>query len=253
MSFSERQIHNLFEIAKIVYASPEPNELCALLATRVCPEGELAKVYLAKLDQDGLFKGLASFGYARESKIHEYKVGLVRSVPMPDAYLRSEVIVFNKDELAIRYPEFKTVDERSPWESMAITPTLGMGLVFVFRLQVPLAAGVSTQLYFEAIANLLSFYRKECNQQSFGQVAPTRIEVSTNEHNVDELRNRPLTKRQRTILAFIQEGLTNSQIANEIGYSESLVRQESILIYSKMGIRGRVDLRAEDTLLRVSR
>jgi len=76
MSFSERQIHNLFEIAKIVYASPEPNELCALLATRVCPEGELAKVYLAKLDQDGLFKGLASFGYARESKIQKYKMGI---------------------------------------------------------------------------------------------------------------------------------------------------------------------------------
>ena len=119
MSFSDRQIHNLFEIAKIVYASPEPNELCALLATRVCPEGELAKVYLAKLDQDGLFKGLASFGYARESKIHEYKVGLVRSAPMPDAYLRSQVVVLNKDELATRYPEFKTVDERSPFSILS--------------------------------------------------------------------------------------------------------------------------------------
>ena len=253
MSFSDRQIHNLFEIAKIVYASPEPNELCALLATRVCPEGELAKVYLAKLDQDGLFRGLASFGYARESKIHEYKVGLVRSVPMPDAYLRSEVVVFNKDELAIRYPEFKTVDERSPWESMAITPTLGMGLVFVFRLQVPLAAGVSIQLYFEAIAYLLSFYRKECNQQIFEQLTPSKLAATNSANNDEELRNRPLTKRQRTILALIKEGLTNSQIANEIGYSESLVRQESILIYSKMGIRGRVDLRAEDTRLRVSR
>lgn len=53
MSFSDRQIHNLFKIAKIIYTSPEPTELCALLATQVCPEGELAKVYLAKLDQDG--------------------------------------------------------------------------------------------------------------------------------------------------------------------------------------------------------
>lgn len=83
MSFSDRQIHNLFEIAKIVYASPEPNELCALLATRVCPEGELAKVFLAKLNQDGYFRGLASFGYSNDSRIHEYKVGLVRSVPLP--------------------------------------------------------------------------------------------------------------------------------------------------------------------------
>jgi len=253
MGFSDRQIQNFFQIAKIVYASPEPNELCALLATRVCPEGELAKVYLAKLDQDGLIRGLASFGYARESKIHEYKVGLVRSVPMPDAYLRSQVVALNKDELATRYPEFKTVDERSPWESMAITPTLGKGLVFVFRMQNPLLKSKSTQLYFEAIAYLLSFYRKECNQQNFEQLTPSKLAAATSANNDEELRNRPLTKRQRTILALIKEGLTNSQIANEIGYSESLVRQESILIYSKMGIRGRVDLRAEDTLLRVSR
>lgn len=253
MNFSDRRINNLFEIAKIVYVSPEPSELCALLATRVCPEGELAKVYLAKLDQDGYFRGVASFGYARESRIHEYKVGLDRDVPMPDAYLRSEVTAFNRDELPSKYPNFKTVDERSPWESMAITPTLGRGLVFVFRMQNPLPKGNSTLLYFEAIANLLSFYRKECNQQSFEQVLPSKFEASTHKNNDDELRNRPLTKRQRTILALIQEGLTNYQIANEIGYSESLVRQESILIYAKLGVRGRVDLRAGSPSLQVSR
>lgn len=253
MSFTDRQIHNLFEIGKIVYISPEPNELCALLATRVCPEGELAKVYFAKLDQDGFFRTVASFGYAKESKIHDYKVGLVREVPMPDAYLRSEVITFNREELPLKYPEFQTIDQRSPWESLAITPTLAGGFVFVFRLQVPLSKGKSTKLYFEAIANILSFYRKECSQSKFAPVEPIKLEVSTDSPQNEEMRNRPLTKRQRTILALIQEGLTNSQIANEVGYSESLVRQESVLIYAKMGIRGRVDLRAEKTLLKVSR
>jgi DNA-binding CsgD family transcriptional regulator len=253
MSFSDRQINNLFEIAKIVYASPEPSELCTQLAMRVCPEGELAKVYLAKLDQDGYFRTMATFGYAKESRIHEYQVGLVRSVPLSDAYLRAEVIVFNKDELGTKYPKFKTVDERSPWESIAITPTLGRGLVFVFRLQVQLLKDNSTQLYFEAIASILSFYRKECNQTSFEQNTAPRLGVSAKPVNQDGLRDRPLTKRQRTILALIQEGLTNSQIANAIGYSESLVRQETILIYAKLDVRGRVDLRAESTVERVSR
>lgn len=253
MSFSDRQIHNLFEIAKIVYIDPEPNELCALLATRVCPEGELVKVYLARLDQDGFFRTVASFGYAKESKIHDYKVGLLRDVPMPDAYLRSEVITFNREELPLKYPKFQTIDQRSPWESLAITPTLAGGFVFVFRLQIPLPKGNSTKLYFEAIANILSFYRKECSQSRNAQLEPLKLEVSTDSPKKEEMRNRPLTKRQRTILALIQEGLTNPQIANEIGYSESLVRQESVLIYAKMGIRGRVDLRAENTLLKVSR
>jgi len=253
MSFTDRQIHNLFEIAKIVYLSPGPNELCALLATRVCPEGELAKVYLARLDQDGYFRTISSFGYAKESKVHDYQVGLVRSSPMPDAYLRSEVIFFNKKDLPSRYPEFQTIDSRSPWESIAVTPTLAGGLVFVFRLQVALREEKSTQLYFDAIACILSFYRKECNQMSLGAIEPKKIEIPDTSPHVEDLKDRPLTTRQRTILALIQEGLTNSQIAGEIGYSESLVRQESVLIYSKLGIRGRVDLRAESSTHKVSR
>jgi DNA-binding CsgD family transcriptional regulator len=253
MNFSDRQIHNLFEIARIVYLGPEPSELCTQLATRICPQGELVKVYLAKLDHDGLFRTVAAFGYAKESKIHEYKVGLVRTVPMSDAYLRSEVLIINRSDMTIKYPKFKTVDERSPWESSVVIPTISGGYVFVFRLQVPLVISKATQTYFEAIGKILSFYRRE-NVQFGGVPIENSVPNSLNgASRQDELKDRPLTKRQRTILALIQEGLTNSQIAGAIGYSESLVRQETILIYAKLGVRGRVDLRAESLSLNLSR
>jgi DNA-binding CsgD family transcriptional regulator len=253
MNFSDRQIHNLFEIARIVYLGPEPSELCAQLATRICPQGELVKVYLAKLDHDGFFKTVAAFGYSRETKIHEYQVGLVRTVPMSDAYLRSEVLILNRVDLAVKYPTFQTVDQRSPWESLVVTPTASGGYVFVFRLQVPLVVTKSMQTYFEAIGKILSFYKREKCQSEVVTI-PNNIPPSLNDASrQDELKDRPLTKRQRTILALIQEGLTNAQIAGAIGYSESLVRQETILIYAKLGVRGRVDLRAESLSLNLSR
>ena len=224
-----------------------------MLATRVCPEGELSKVYMSKLESDGIFRTVASFGYSRESNIHDYKIGLTRAVPMSDAYLRSEVIFFNKPEMPIRYPDFKTLDERSPWESVAITPTWSGGFVFVFRLQVPLQMTRSTHYYFKAISNILSFYKKDVSQVTLPQSISNLVTSATKPSRNDDIRNRPLTKRQRAILALIQEGLTNSQISNEIGYSESLVRQETVLIYSKLGIRGRVDLRADESLIEVSR
>jgi DNA-binding NarL/FixJ family response regulator len=99
----------------------------------------------------------------------------------------------------------------------------------------------------------LSFYRKGSQEISFTVEESTKLEIESNSPDNNELKDRPLTKRQRTIMALIQEGLTNSQIAGEIGYSESLVRQESVLIYAKLGIRGRVDLRAESSAERVSR
>jgi DNA-binding NarL/FixJ family response regulator len=44
------------------------------------------------------------------------------------------------------------------------------------------------------------------------------------------------------ILKLILKGLTNIQIGEEIGFSESLVRQESIAIYSALKVSGRKEL-----------
>jgi DNA-binding NarL/FixJ family response regulator len=43
-------------------------------------------------------------------------------------------------------------------------------------------------------------------------------------------------------LELIQEGKTNRTIALSMGYSESLIRQETMVIYRKLGIEGRRDL-----------
>jgi DNA-binding CsgD family transcriptional regulator len=41
------------------------------------------------------------------------------------------------------------------------------------------------------------------------------------------------------ILKLIAEGRTNAAIADVLGYSESLIRQETIKIYAKLGCSGR--------------
>jgi DNA-binding NarL/FixJ family response regulator len=49
----------------------------------------------------------------------------------------------------------------------------------------------------------------------------------------------PLSERQELILKMISEGRTNAAIADVLGYSESLIRQETIRIYAKLGCSGR--------------
>jgi len=51
-----------------------------------------------------------------------------------------------------------------------------------------------------------------------------------------------LTRRQTSILVMIKEGRTNGSIASVLGYSESLIRQETIIIYKKLGVDGRREL-----------
>ncbi len=48
-----------------------------------------------------------------------------------------------------------------------------------------------------------------------------------------------LTERQLVILRLISEGRTNGDIAELLGYSESLIRQETIKIYSLLSCNGR--------------
>jgi LuxR family maltose regulon positive regulatory protein len=59
---------------------------------------------------------------------------------------------------------------------------------------------------------------------------------------VGDLFGKSLTPRQEKILDLMRSGLTNEDIAQKIGYSSSLVKQETMLIFSKLGVSGRKDL-----------
>lgn len=51
-----------------------------------------------------------------------------------------------------------------------------------------------------------------------------------------------LTSRQWTILGGIQKGRTNYEIALDLEFSESLIRQETVQIYRKLGVAGRREI-----------
>lgn len=48
-----------------------------------------------------------------------------------------------------------------------------------------------------------------------------------------------LSERQLEILRLMSAGKTNAAIARELGYSESTVRQETMVIYRALGVDGR--------------
>ena len=63
-----------------------------------------------------------------------------------------------------------------------------------------------------------------------------------------------LSPRQKHIYSSIQEGKSNRQIAMELSYSISLIRQETMRIYAKLGIKGRQEMRKgpQSTVKKVS-
>ncbi len=51
-----------------------------------------------------------------------------------------------------------------------------------------------------------------------------------------------LTPRQWDVLAGIRRGLTNAEVSVQLGFSESLIRQETVQIYRKLGVSGRKEI-----------
>lgn len=70
---------------------------------------------------------------------------------------------------------------------------------------------------------------------------PTQLQISgrNNGKAHRESEQEYLTERQEVILRLIAEGRTNGDIAEILGYSESLIRQETIRIYALLGCNGR--------------
>jgi DNA-binding CsgD family transcriptional regulator len=83
----------------------------------------------------------------------------------------------------------------------------------------------------------LTVLKMEVNSKS-----NTKLMVSQNGENLFNNGNlSKLTPRQKKIFEMLIEKKTNKEIADELIYSVSTIKQETMAIYEKLGIRGRED------------
>ena len=245
MNFQDYFAETLFDLAHAVYVKPTMEELCQFLAIRICPSGELSRVYVGRLDIDGIIRTENSFGYSTNIGIDELETSLDTVRPMPRALKTREVYVANREEVLRDFEDYSPLDQRSPWIATAVVPTFGK-YVFVFRLQCRVEDRDSLALYFKAVGAILSFY-------DFGN-CQSETKLMTKSKSQRLMLGQALTPRQSEILELIIERKTNTQIANDLGYSESLIKQESMIVYAKLGVKGRQEiLHSENFGGRISR
>jgi len=239
MNFQEHHAEALIDLGAYVFQLPRPDDFCQYLATRVCPTGELARVYVGRLDTDGIIRTAASFGYSIDTEVMKIATPLELDRPMPDAVRNGRVIVANREEILRKYSKYEPLDLRSPWLSTAVVPTKG-NFVYVFRLQCIVDDQLFAETYFKLVGVLLNFYNFEraCSKSEISSRLNARGQVV----KPRAIRGAPLTDRQDLIVTLIKDGKTNGHISQILGYSESLIRQETMIIYQKLGLNGRREL-----------
>lgn len=192
----------------------------------------LAAFYL-QVERDGRLHLISFYGANPEDfDIGDSPISIFENNPASEAVRTGEIAWSNK-----------AIFRNKPGSLLA-WPVVSDGRilgVLVGVYEVPFNDKKQELEYFEALASLvgsaivkyLTNGRKD-GSQNRGLAAPIRLNLENNSAGT-------LTERQELILKLIAEGRTNHDIADVLGYSESLIRQETIRIYALLGCSGRAE------------
>lgn len=219
------RLNKLLEITKFVATNPNLNQLTRFLSINNCPSGELSSVYVAKvLDKKSLFveaaHGYQSDGFVQVGKVFDVEMGRPSGRAILENQIRFDPVDSN---YAAKFPA-DPGKVTYQWSSKVSIPINDNYFTQISRFR-PLEE--SDELYYLNLQSLLQIYFSK-----IGKVA----------HEAGDLYGKELTRRQEDIYNYMKKGLTNEEIALRIGFSASLVKQETMLIFSKLGISGRKGL-----------
>ena len=211
-----------------------PNDLGRFLILNTFNFHKTKSVYFLQLNNDGILSAVDCFGVSDEKLKPFHKIGLNQNFPLAESARTGNILIIgDRADWAARYPEFRSVPEDFGWESMITFPikankaSIGaMSITFLHAIE-PEQDLIS---FIEAIAGLVALQLLKSPHGRMGSITKNGVAI-----NSDEL----LSKRQMEILNLIADGLTNNQIAKQLGYSESTIRHETIRIYELFKVRSR--------------
>lgn len=227
----------LSNIANFLSDEHDLSEIVQYLAMHTCRDEQICRIYIAQIKPDLKLEHLASFGFEKEM-VDANQVFKLDSDPVLTQTIRSSTVI-----IRARDEEYKKDFERitgnalndlDTWKSTVLFPLLPNFFVAI-SFQVEIRDDKENREYFELFRSILNMYlhlHQDNHAKAFNQTSKKS----------DSSFGEKLTERQETILSKIRQGMTNISIANQLGYSESLIRQETMAIYQKLGVTGRRDI-----------
>lgn len=210
------------------------SELCKYLVLETFAQTKISALYAAEITDDGYLAPIATFGIPAAVVSGWGNISLSVDAPFTEAVKRDKLVLLKKEESLTRYPILATYDGiPQKWESYLVCPILPHGIVALTLDSTP-KIDRQFESFVRAVSSISMHHFKSCKH----------IFEKDKHGNRDSLKKKSgsLTERQTAILRLIERGLSNPAIAEEIGYSESLVRQETMAIYSTLNVAGRKEL-----------
>ena len=229
-------LENISEFIQSLESSRvNPDELSRALALSAFKNLDPRSVLIAELDRCGCIEIKGGFGFADLENRSWTTIPMTKKLPITDAVLNNKIVIIGSDlkDWDEDYPDIREYeDTTTDWETMVVIPT--------YRNLIPSGAIVLfSRSHIDPTLEVDYFFRAVRQIVSLAQ-AIRPAEITT--RRVEEItKNNTLSSRQMAILKMISEEMNNKEIANQLAYSESTIKQETIRIYEKLGVTNRYE------------
>jgi len=197
-------------------------------------------IYIGELIETGVVCTLGGFGWTSTEYSSFIDLPIQSSYPITQSIRTNEILIRTNDAAFKKeYPLMAEFPVRDDWVSGIAIPAYPIGGIAIFS-SINLELTDSAQIFYVAIGSLLGLYAS--------RLPKALVAVAITVKEKIDLPQVPLSDRQLVIAGLLERGFNNAQIGLEIGYSESLIRQETVAIYRKLQVTGRKALQAIRTL-----
>jgi DNA-binding CsgD family transcriptional regulator len=224
------------ELANFLAGSKRNHEeLSKFLVFKTFAHYSPTALYIAEITEDGCLSPTGGYGFEKTAIATWGRFPLNMHIPITDAVRHDKCIVIDRiDYFYEQYPILQEIGNFSTdWGAVVAWPMLPFGVGFAFLESAP-----TNNSEFEEFLRLIGSVIVLDSSHTQEILPIHRVENARAKKGATET----LSPRQKVILEKLAKGATNSEIALEVGYSESLIRQETIEIYRIMGVSGRKEL-----------
>jgi DNA-binding NarL/FixJ family response regulator len=239
-SFPEASLH-LSEFLSYLCSGPELNELCNTIVFKWKASDRIAIACVGEIGQDGSFTFSGSFKYEAEKSQFNSATTIWEDHPSAVAVREQKALVLvDRGEIEERFPKLSAAMPNL--SSLLATPLMTHSSphgVLVVCSDKPLADPEEALAELTGYSLALSLYvhNPRDHRQNPSASSPVTSPLESPQRRTPVPHQ--LSQRQLTVLDLLPQGYSNRGIGRLIGFSESTVRQDTMAIYSFLGVSGR--------------
>ena len=232
-------ISHLRRISEGLASESDLSRALKLISMVACSTGSASRLYFGKFQEDFRLRNIFVIGFNSDPEnLSQYEAGFLPYYLKKANHSQSILLVNHDLNYKSHFKSAVGIEDADIWQSTILMPVLPDYFATISTRTVLEESEVNIE-YFNAIRALLILFLRSLDSSKSATVRSGR----TKKESAPGVK---LTERQALILELIERGDTNRSIAVKLGYSESLIRQETMVIYKKLGIDGRRDLRIKN-------